>query len=597
MSKGQQATDSATDKVFCRPCQRSFVDANALRMHCRSSKTHQGNTKKQATPPQPPRESATATAPQSTPTISTQQATCSPCNRTFRNAAALRDHMRDSPKHRVVSPPPPASRPEKAPAPALNATVDVAVPHGQVFGPSTILIGSGFSYDWEQLQPRYPNALSQAPAAGFFDPTTQQVYVSLQHPHSLAEIFGTSDSVAYDPMGCVWVERLSDPDGPIMDGDAHAAPLELRAADMDDEGDLDDSGSESAKSLAEVEVLEPWSPILPRERGVLFHSLQQQCHSNECLSAEHYWTQPPSATEIDMTRKCNDCGVVKRKSTTDAAESVCRFHPAKKSFERGIIRGRGGGASNDARCANCPRVGNKGGCIVRRAHDFAAPDAKLREMQQTPTSTSRSSPDPSARKAVVIDCEMVGVLGANARETSEVVRLCAVDFLTGEVLIDTYVAPMGRIISWRTKFSGVTAALMREMTRRGRVVSGWRAARSLLWQFVDAHTVLIGHGLNNDLAVLRIVHTLVVDSAVITRLAVGEDCRRHWALKVLMQRFLGLGIQTGRNGHDCLEDTFAAREVVLRCLRNPALLEAWAAEERKIMEMKRKAEEQKDESD
>ncbi|KAL2835984.1 ribonuclease H-like domain-containing protein, partial [Aspergillus pseudoustus] len=241
--------------------------------------------------------------------------------------------------------------------------------------------------------------------------------------------------------------------------------------------------------------------------------------------------------------------------------------------------GRGGGASKNTRCVNCRQLGNnKGGCIVLSAHDFAAPDAKLRDMASTPAS------NPSARKAVVLDCEMVGVLGANNRETSELVRLSAVDFLTGEVLIDTYVAPGGQVISWRTKYSGVSAAVMREQTARGNVVEGgWKAARDRLWGVIDASTVLIGHSLNNDLGVLGMVHARVLDSAILTREAVGGGCNRHWALKVLVQRFLAREIQTGRDGHDCLEDTFAAREVVLWCLRNNAELQAWAAEERGII--------------
>jgi DNA polymerase III epsilon subunit-like protein len=197
--------------------------------------------------------------------------------------------------------------------------------------------------------------------------------------------------------------------------------------------------------------------------------------------------------------------------------------------------------------------------------------------------------NPNARKAVVLDCEMVGVLGANHRETSEVVRLSAVDYLSGEALIDTYISPQGHVISWRTKFSGVDAAILREKKREGKVISGWRAARNLLWSFIDAQTVLIGHSLNNDLAVLGMVHTHVVDSATMTRLAVGEDCQRHWALRILMKQFLERDIQTGNDGHDCLEDTYAAREVVLWCLRNPSKLQAWAADERELIAEKKRA--------
>ncbi|KAL4968489.1 uncharacterized protein BDV14DRAFT_167144 [Aspergillus stella-maris] len=219
-----------------------------------------------------------------------------------------------------------------------------------------------------------------------------------------------------------------------------------------------------------------------------------------------------------------------------------------------------------------------------------SPHAKLSRMKQTPQPVSNST----ARAAIALDCEMVGVLettpGSYTREQSEVVRVVAIDFLTGEVLLDTYVSPLGRVISWRTKYSGVNAFILAQKKREKRVLSGgWTAAREALYRFIDADTVLIGHGLNNDLAVLGMVHSRVVDSAVLTRVAVGEDCQRHWKLRTLVGEFLGLAIQAGdgKDGHDCVEDTFAAREVVLWCLLNEDRLQNWAANERGIIDGKK----------
>lgn len=188
-----------------------------------------------------------------------------------------------------------------------------------------------------------------------------------------------------------------------------------------------------------------------------------------------------------------------------------------------------------------------------------------------------------ALKAVVLDCEMVGILGASGRECSELVRVSAVDFLSGELILDTYVSPQGHVICWRTKFSGVNPSVLAEKKREGKLIKGWQAARDLLWQFIDAQTVLVGHSLNNDLAVLGMVHTRVVDSAIVTRVAVAEDCKRRWALRKLVQQFLVLDIQAGNDGHDCVEDTYAAREVVLWCLRNASRLQVWAADQRRVM--------------
>lgn len=241
------------------------------------------------------------------------------------------------------------------------------------------------------------------------------------------------------------------------------------------------------------------------------------------------------------------------------------------------MQGRGTNATaRKAACVKCNQIGNYG-CIALTTHDFALADPKLAHMQISPSPSPKSKSNRNARKAVVLDCEMVGVLGPNNGQVSEAIRVSAVDFLSGEILIDTYVEPAERIIAWRSQYSGVTPALFKDMKRRGRTVRGWRAARELVWKYVDQDTVLMGHALHNDLAVLGIVHGNIVDSAILTRDAVGGECRRSWALRTLTLEFLDREIQTGSSGHDCLEDTFATREVILWCLRNEDGLEEWAS--------------------
>jgi hypothetical protein len=181
---------------------------------------------------------------------------------------------------------------------------------------------------------------------------------------------------------------------------------------------------------------------------------------------------------------------------------------------------------------------------------------------------------------------MVGIRVGQS-EIGELVRLCAIDFLSGEILVDIYVVPEQEVVAWRTKFSGVTKALLEEMKRQGRTVDGWQAAREFLWQYVDEDTILTGHSLYHDLKVLGMIHTRVVDSEIVTREAVGESCNRSWGLKTLCQQFLGTKIQTGATGHDCLEDTFAAREILLWCFNHPDRLITWAEVERGLIATKK----------
>ncbi|RYP04223.1 hypothetical protein DL764_004613 [Monosporascus ibericus] len=208
------------------------------------------------------------------------------------------------------------------------------------------------------------------------------------------------------------------------------------------------------------------------------------------------------------------------------------------------------------------------------------------------------------RRVVVLDCEMVGVPfweGTNRREVSELGQLCAVDALTGEVLIDMLVQPTQKVSNWRTRYSGLSPAAVRSARSERRLLYGWRGARTELLKYVGPDTILIGHDLQSDLFMLRLAHDQVVDTAIQTAEAVfGMEDRlgRIWSLKDLAKTLLGMSIQVGKKGHDCVEDTLATREVALWCLRFPRELEAWAQDmrellERQRVERERKMEEQK----
>jgi hypothetical protein len=72
-----------------------------------------------------------------------------------------------------------------------------------------------------------------------------------------------------------------------------------------------------------------------------------------------------------------------------------------------------------------------------------------------------------------------------------------------------------------------------------------------------------------------------VDTAIVTRQAITANNKRCWALRTLCSELLDRDIQThGSKGHDCLKDTFAAREVLLFCLRGCQKLEQRAQKKR-----------------
>ncbi|KAI1207926.1 ribonuclease H-like protein [Annulohypoxylon truncatum] len=201
------------------------------------------------------------------------------------------------------------------------------------------------------------------------------------------------------------------------------------------------------------------------------------------------------------------------------------------------------------------------------------------------------------RKAIALDCEMVGIRGGN----QELAHLCAVDLFTGEVLIDTLVHPTEPVEDWRTRWSGVTPAKMAVAKASGKALDGWPAAREKLFEFADAETIFVGHALNHDLRALYIAHKRVIDSAILIAEAVFGRAQRllsQWGLKNATQELFNIKIQTLESGHDCLEDALAARELVLWCLKEPEKLSEWGKnalvkydEERRKIYMRRRAKE------
>ena len=200
--------------------------------------------------------------------------------------------------------------------------------------------------------------------------------------------------------------------------------------------------------------------------------------------------------------------------------------------------------------------------------------------------TPGRSPTAPRRKAVALDCEMALVQTATVPfKVPELVLLCAVDYLTGETLVNSLVSPSREVLDWCTQYSGVTAHAMDQAKAHGQALQGWQEARPEMLKYIDADTILVGQSLENDLEVLRMIHMKVVDSACLTNMAVGLEVRHNWSLKVLCHDFLGIDIQTqGKEGHNCLEDTLAAREVVLWCCQNPEQLKEWARVKRKEYE-------------
>lgn len=284
-------------------------------------------------------------------------------------------------------------------------------------------------------------------------------------------------------------------------------------------------------------------------------------------------TRAPSSTEAfeDLWNKTSE---LDPPNASSPAIQNANYHVLLEPLEQNLIF-----RYLSARCHSETRLATRGFTFRAGLADVSRrpskkPPPKTGHFRQVPRSTDGLP----KRRAIVLDCEMVQV-EAGRRELA---FLSAIDFLTGEVLIDNYVQPKSRVVNWDSRFSGVTPSAMNKAVKKGTALFGWEGARSKLWEFMDSETVLIGHSLNNDLDVLGIIHWNVVDSSIITSEAVfytvhaGEPLNRTWSLKTLTNELVNYDVQVGKQGHSALEDAHATRDIVIWCLRYPEHLKVWA---------------------
>lgn len=148
-------------------------------------------------------------------------------------------------------------------------------------------------------------------------------------------------------------------------------------------------------------------------------------------------------------------------------------------------------------------------------------------------------------EAVGIDCEM-----GFTTNGFELLRITAIDYISGEEVLDILVRPKGEILDLNTRWSGI-AEIKEEAVSFEELIT-------LLGEVLDADTVMVGHGLENDMNAMRLIHHTVVDTAVLYPKHRATPTFRY-SLKQLAFEYLGRTIQTGE--HDSGEDSLAAIDV------------------------------------
>lgn len=309
-----------------------------------------------------------------------------------------------------------------------------------------------------------------------------------------------------------------------------------------------------------------------------------------------YVTTEPTASEIKAAEvavataagfeKCDRCGTRfqvfpgRDDQGRLTSHGTCRYHWARSnraaSAKTDKIVGR-----SEASFPCCNQLEGSEGCTEASTHVFNVKHpprlASILQFKRTPRPDVESPGTPLS-----FDCEMgYTTLGM------EVIRLTAVTWPEGRVVVDVLVRPYGEILDLNTRFSGVTREAYANAVEYEpgtepqpgdlRKVGSPAIARQLLFDRISPDTPLLGHAIENDLNVCRIIHPFVVDTVLLYPHPRGLPIR--YSLKVLAQKYLSRGIQTGGEaGHDSSEDAIATGDLVrqkTRDLWTTLLHEGW----------------------
>jgi RNA exonuclease 1 len=307
------------------------------------------------------------------------------------------------------------------------------------------------------------------------------------------------------------------------------------------------------------------------------------------LSKYNYVSSAPSAEDIEQSKRgieaakgwevCDRCKtrfqVFPGRREEDGALTTggtCKYHWGRTYLEDKSLDDRGAKRARRFKCC-AQAMGDSVGCTQAETHVFKVSEVKrlaaLWNFEKTPENPHGS------KTPVAFDCEMGYTVHG-----LEMIRLTATSWPGGQELLDVLVRPMGEILDLNSRFSGVYGQQMADAklwtpgvdsidalkggdNKELRVVSSPILARELLWSFLSPTTPLIGHAIENDLNVVRMIHPTIIDTALLFPHKMGLPYRM--SLKNLMFLHLKRNIQMGTEdvaGHDSKEDAIAAGDLV-----------------------------------
>lgn len=206
------------------------------------------------------------------------------------------------------------------------------------------------------------------------------------------------------------------------------------------------------------------------------------------------------------------------------------------------------GRIQQAHFSCCKKTPGSIGCTSSKLHVWNGTVAGINEPLEGFKST-KSSKKEKKRNVYALDCEMC--------YTVKGLELCKVTILgfDGTIVYDHFVKPDNEVIDYNTRYSGVTENEVNSPKSKT-----FSEVQKDLLNLVTEDSILVGHGLDNDLRVLKLLHSKIVDTALIFPHERGFPFR--YSLKYLMSTHLQKQIQTSTVGHDPYEDAFSCLELI-----------------------------------
>lgn len=250
-----------------------------------------------------------------------------------------------------------------------------------------------------------------------------------------------------------------------------------------------------------------------------------------------------------VDRRCVRCC----KSFTAGSLSGAYLTPESCSFHWGKLRSRGK-AEPVFTCCNVKASRQARGCSTNTCHVWTGVPSQggiLGPLEGYVKTKHRKSYPTNGNFGVYgLDCEMCYTLHG-----LELAKVTVVG-IDGRLVYETLVLPETDIIDHNTRFSGVTAKDLEKGPTKN-----LKEVQNDLMGFINADTVLVGHGLENDLRALKMIHGVVLDTSTVFPHFYGLPFRR--SLRSLVSSYLKREIQVNSWGHDSYEDARACVELML----------------------------------